>query len=200
MREEISRLAAMAPAPTRSNATDNIINKEDATMAQANNNATTNNANVKETKMNNEIRTSEMSASEFAVKFQEMGYDGCIPTIKGVPHPELMFGYHGEEDGKAAMELLSQALAATNGDIYKAMSYMASAVKTSAVDIEADDHVIIDGEDFVIDYGKRKISKDGIEIANLDSITCPLPNEAIKPMLEDKVRIMMDHRSHYDEF
>lgn len=195
---DVSRLKAMAPKPTRSNVTDNVITKEDSDMNKATTTATVNNTTAKETKMNKEIKTSAQTASEFAVKFQEMGYEACIPTLGGVAHPELMFGYKGEEDGEAAMELINAAFAAANGNIYNAMCYMANAAKTSALEIKADEAVDVDGVDIVISYEKRKAYKDGEEVANLDSVpsTCPLPNEAIKNLLIEKVREMINHRPY----
>ncbi len=193
MREEISRLAAMAPKPTRSNATDNTITKEDA-MNNTTSTATTNNANVKEnTTMNREITTSKRTESQFAVSYQRNGYGACIPTIDGVEHPELMFGYTSEADAQAALNLISEALAATNGNIPQAMWYMRNAALTAARDVKADEAVDVDGVDIVIDYQARKAYKNGEEVANLDNITCPLPNEAIKQLLVEKVKEMIDH-------
>lgn len=197
----LSKLQAMAPKPTSNNVTDNVINMEDATMAQANINATTNNASAKEnTTMNREITTSKRTESQFAVSYQRNGYGACIPTIDGVEHPELMFGYTSEADAQAALNLISEALAATNGNIGEAMCYMYNAARTAALDIKADEAVDVDGVDIIINYQNRKAYKNGEEVADLDNITCPLPNEAIKQILIEKVREMINHRSHYDEF
>lgn len=193
MREEISRLAAMAPKPTRSNVTDNTITKEDSIMAQNNTTATANNTAVKENTMNREITTNKRTESQFAVSYQRNGYGACIPTIDGVEHPELMFGYTSEADAQAALNLISEAITATNGDVYKAMQYMYAAARTSALEVKADEAVDIDGVDIVIDYTARKAYKNGEEVANLDAITCPLPNEAIKQLLVEKVKEMVDH-------
>ena len=201
-KEFISRLEAMAPKPTRNNVSDNIINREDSTM----NNTTataTNNTNAKEnTTMNREITTSKRTESQFAVNYQRNGYGACIPTIDGVEHPELMFGYTSEADAQAALNLISEALAATNGNIGEAMCYMYNAARTAALDIKADEAVDVDGVDIVIDYTARKAYKDGEEIADLNSVpsTCPLPTEAIRNLLIEKVREMINHRSYYDEF
>lgn len=195
MREEISRLAAMAPKPTRSNVTDNIITKEDATMNNTTSTATTNNTTAKENTMNREITTSKRTESQFAVSYQQNGYGGLIPTIDGIEHPELMMGYVSEADAEAGLKLLEEALKATNGNIPQAMRYMYNACKTSAKEIKADEAVTIDGVDVVIDYAARKAYKDGEEVANLDSVpsTCPLPTEAIKSLLIEKVKEMIDH-------
>lgn len=199
-KELISKLEAMAPKPSKDNITDNVINKEDATMAQTNNTATINNANVKENTMNREITTSKRTESQFAVSYQRNGYGACIPTIDGVEHPELMFGYTSEADAQAALNLISEALAATNGNIGEAMCYMYNAARTAALDIKADEAVDVDGVDIIINYQNRKAYKNGEEVADLDNITCSLPNEAIKQILIEKVREMINHRSHYDEF
>lgn len=193
MREEISRLAAMAPKPTRSNVTDNTITKEDSIMAQNNTTATANNTTAKENTMNREITTNKRTESQFAVSYQRNGYGACIPTIDGVEHPELMFGYTSEADAQAALNLISEAITATNGDVHKAMQYMYAAARTSALEVKADEAVDVDGVDIVIDYTARKAYKNGEEVANLDAITCPLPNEAIKQLLVEKVKEMVDH-------
>lgn len=189
MREEISRLAAMAPKPI----TDNTITKEDSIMAQNNTTATANNTTAKENTMNREITTNKRTESQFAVSYQRNGYGACIPTIDGVEHPELMFGYTSEADAQAALNLISEAITATNGDVRKAMQYMYAAARTSALEVKADEAVDVDGVDVVIDYAARKAYKNGEEIANLDAITCPLPNEAIKQLLVEKVKEMVDH-------
>ena len=197
----LSKLQTMAPKPTRSNVTDNVITKEDLDMNNTTSTATTNNANVKEnTTMNREITTSKRTESQFAVSYQRNGYGACIPTIDGVEHPELMFGYTSEADAQAALNLISEALAATNGNISDAMRYMYNAARTAALDIKADEAVDVDGVDIIINYQNRKAYKNGEEVADLDSITCPLPNEAIKQILIEKVREMINHRSHHDEF
>lgn len=192
----LSKLQAMAPKPTNNNVTDNVITKEDAMSQNTNINATTNNASAKENTMNREIRTSKRTESQFAVSYQRNGYGACIPTIDGVEHPELMFGYTSEADAQAALNLISEALAATNGDIPQAMWYMRNAALTAARDVKADEAVDVDGVDIVIDYQARKAYKNGEEIANLDNITCPLPNEAIKQILIEKVREMIDHYNY----
>lgn len=189
----LSKLQAMAPKPTNNNVTDNVITKEDATMTQNNTTATANNTTAKETAMNREITTSKRTESQFAVSYQRNGYGACIPTIDGVEHPELMFGYTSEADAQAALNLISEAITATNGDIYKAMQYMYTAARTSALEVKADEAVDVDGVDIVIDYTARKAYKNGEEVANLDAITCPLPNEAIKQLLVEKVKEMIDH-------
>lgn len=165
------------------------------------NNATTNNANVKEnTTMNREIRTGKKTEGQFTVDYQKNGYGAIIPIIDGVEHPELMMGYVSEADAQAGLKLLEEALKATNGNIPQAMRYMYTAAKTTALDIKVDEEVDVDGVKILINYKKRKAYRDGVEVANLDNIECYLPDEAIKPMLEDKVRTMINHRSHYDEF
>lgn len=177
------------------------INLSKLQTTTPNTTATTNNTNtVKENTMNREIRTSKRTESQFAVSYQMNGYGACIPTIDGVEHPELMFGYTSEADAQAALNLISEALAATNGNIGEAMRYMYNAARTTALDIKADEAVDVDGVDVIINYQNRKAYKNGEEVANLDNITCPLPNEAIKQILTEKVREMINHRSHYDEF
>lgn len=188
MREEISRLAAMAPKPTRSNVTDNTITKEDSIMAQNNTTATANN-NSKEATMNNinaNISTGKATEGEFAISYQRDGYGALIPIIDGVPHKELMMGYVSERDAQAGIELLGKALKATNGDIPAAMRYMYTAASVAAADIKPTETVEIPELDaeFLIDYEKKAIYYYDDEKANLDDLdTTNWPNEAIKAML-----------------
>jgi hypothetical protein len=185
----LSKLQTMAPMPTKNNATnDNVITKEDATMAQNSNIATVNN-NSKEATMNNinaNISTGKATEGEFAISYQGDGYGALIPIIDGVPHKELMMGYVSERDAQAGIELLGKALKATNGDIPAAMRYMYTAASVAAADIKPTEKVKIPELDaeFLIDYEKKAICYYDDEKANLDDLdTTNWPNEAIKAML-----------------
>lgn len=141
--------------------------------------------------MGNEITTGAITNGQFTVTYQQNGYGGCIPVIDGTPHPELMFGYVSEADKEAGLRLLSEALRATNGDIPKAMSYMYSAVQTAANDIKADEAVDVDGTEVVISYAEKAAYIGTSLAAKLDDINCELPNEAVKAMLIDRVRLQL---------
>jgi hypothetical protein len=190
MNKAMQHLKDIAPMPTKNNATDdNVITKEDATMAQNNNNiATVNTISKEENNMgiNANISTGKATAGEFAISYQRDGYGALIPIIDGVPHRELMMGYVSERDAQAGLELLGKALKATNGDIPAAMRYMYTAASVAAADIKPTEKVKIPELDaeFLIDYEKKAIYYYDDEKANLDDLdTTNWPNEAIRAML-----------------
>jgi hypothetical protein len=190
MNKAMQHLKDIAPMPTKNNATDdNVITKEDATMAQNNNNIATVNTNSKEENnmgINANISTGKATAGEFAISYQRDGYGALIPIIDGVPHRELMMGYVSERDAQAGLELLGKALKATNGDIPAAMRYMYTAASVAAADIKPTEKVKIPELDaeFLIDYEKKAIYYYDDEKANLDDLdTTNWPNEAIRAML-----------------
>ena len=83
-KEFISKLAAIAPKPSKSNVTDNVITKEDATMNNTTFNATTNNTtNAKENTTMNKILlvalallvlTMSVAAAEGEIKIGQVQY------------------------------------------------------------------------------------------------------------------------------
>lgn len=139
----------------------------------------------------NNISTGSMSNAQFTVTYQQNGNGGCIPVIDGTPHPELMFGYVSEQDRQAGLKLIADALRATNGDIPQAMQYMYNAVQTAANDIKADEAVDVDGTEVIVSYTEKAAYIGTSLAAKLDDITCALPNEAIKAMLVDRVRLYL---------
>lgn len=141
---------------------------------------------------NNEIRTGKQTNGEFTVSYQQNGYGGCTPIIDGKPEPSLTFGYVSESDKQACMKLLEEALRATGGDIWVTQRYIMNAVRVSAAEIKADEAVTIDDTEIIISYNAKKAYLGTEEIANLDDITCELPNEAIKAMLTDRARLRLE--------
>lgn len=149
--------------------------------------------------MGNEIKTGAMSNGNFVVTYQQNGNGGCIPVIDGTPHPELMFGYVSEQDKQAGLKLLEDALRATNGNIPKAMSYMYNAVQTAANDIKADAAIDVDGTEVIISYVSREAYIGTSLVAKLDDITCELPDEAVKALLVDRVRLYLEEQAREQE-
>lgn len=196
----IAKLQAMAPKPTRSNVTDNVITKEDSDM---NNTATTNNTtNVKETTaMNREISTGAKSEGQFTIDYQRNGYGAIIPIIDGVEHPELMMSYVSETDAQTGMKLLEEALKATNGDVYKAMWYMYTAAQVAANGIHPTEILDVDGYEFTIDYEKRAAYLGAEEITNLDDLPNAVnyPREVVKDLLLTKVRARIEEYQEAEE-
>lgn len=188
MNKVMQHLKDIAPMPTKNNATDNVITKEDSDMNNTTSTATVNN-NSKEATMNNinaNISTGKATEGEFAISYQRDGYGALVPIIDGVPHKELMMGYVSERDAQAGIELLGKALKATNGDIPAAMRYMYTAASVAAADIKPTEKVEIPELDaeFLIDYEKKAIYYYDDEKANLDDLdTTNWPNEAIRAML-----------------
>ena len=144
---------------------------------------------------NNEISTGKKSIGEFAIEYQNKGYGGCIPVIDGVPQPQLMFGYVSESDKKAAMQLLEEALLATGGNLSQIPTYIRNAVCVEAHDIHPNEAVKLeDGHEIMIDYSKKTAYLGTDAIANLDDITCELPEEAVKVMLLDRAKNELERR------
>lgn len=133
--------------------------------------------------MNNEISTGKKTNGEFTISYQAMGYGGCTPIIDGKPEPSLTFGYATQSDKKACMELIEQALRATNGNVYEAQRYIQNAISVSAAEINADDVAKVDDTEIIIDYIARKAYCGTQEIANCDDLECDMPNEALKALL-----------------
>ncbi len=190
MNKVMQHLKDIAPMPTKNNATDNVITKEDATMAQANINVTTNNANAKENKMNREVNRAAKSAAQYAVQFQEEGNTGFFPTVGGIRLP-MFIGGTDDADLAKGMAVAERAAAAANYDPYKTMMYLANACKVADAEIKPTEAVEIPELDaeFLIDYEKKAIYYYDDEKANLDDLdTTNWPNEAIKAMLVTRAK------------
>ena len=134
----------------------------------------------------NEIRTGKATNGEFTVTYQRNGYGAVIPVIDGVQHPELMMGYVSESDCSAGLKLIEEALKATQGDVRAAMMYMYNAARTAANDIKADEAVVVNGAEIIIDYDNRKTYLGTEEIANMDDMMYDLPREAIRTILTER--------------
>lgn len=199
----IAKLQAMAPKPTRSNVTDNVITKEDSDMNNTTTTATTNNTtNAKETTtMNREISTGAKTEGQFTIDYQRNGYGAIIPIIDGVEHPELMMGYVSDADAQAGLKLLEEALKATNGNIPQAMRYMYTAAQVAANDIHPTEVLDVDGYEFTIDYEKRAAYLGAEEITNLDDLPNAVnyPREVVKDLLLTKVRAKIEEYQEAEE-
>lgn len=180
-----------------------------------NNNNVTINANAQEENVmanNNttvEINTNENIRTEgqFAIEFQQNGNGGCIPVINGNPEPMLMFGYVSESDKQACIKLIREGLLATDGDVYKTMSYIRNAVTIAANDIKPDEVVNVGEAEMLVSYRDKKIYIRETEMANLDDMAeTEMSNEVIKALLveraknkikEDFIEDMMDDTDYY---
>ena len=194
---DVSRLKAMAPKPTRSNVTDNVITKEDATMSQnANTNATVNNNTMEDNTMNKinaNVTTGKATEGEFAISYQRNGYGAIVPIIDGVEHPELMMGYVSDADAQAGLKLLEEALKATNGNVQQAMWHMYTAASVAAAGIKPTETVMIEEYECLIDYDKKAIYIGNELIADLEDMdTTAWPDEAIKAVLVTKAKAAYD--------
>ena len=155
-----------------------------------------NNAAMPENNSSNEINIDNgtRTKGQFAITYQQTGRGGCIPVVNGEPKRELMFGYVSESDKTACMNLIRDALIATNGDTYKAMNYIQNAVMVAANDIKPNEAVTVEGVELLINYEAKKIYEGVTEIANLEDITCELPQEAVKVMLVDRAKHVIENR------
>lgn len=148
----------------------------------------------------NEIQTGVTTRGNFTIQYQQNGNGGVIPIIDGTPHPELLMGYASEADKQAGLELLAEALEATNGNIIAAMNYMYSAVRTAAEGIVPQKAVNVDGTEILINFEEAK-AYEGIEvIANLDDMSLEnLSNDAIEALLVERTRAVLTERERERE-
>ena len=159
------------------NVTVNANNKEENTMA--------NNNTAVEINTNENIRT----AGQFAIEFQQNGNGGCIPVINGNPEPMLMFGYVSESDKQGCIKLIREGLLATDGDVYKTMSYIKNAVTIAANDIKPDETIDVEGTEMLVSYRDKKIYLGTEEVANLDDMAeTEMNNEVIKALLKERAK------------
>jgi len=133
----------------------------------------------------------ELNQTEFTIQFQSNGYGYCTPVIDGEPCKALAFGYVTESDKKACEKLLREALKATGGNVYKTMSYIQTACKTTEAGIKPSKEVEVEGVKLMISYETNKIyTLNNEELAclpeELTGIT--LPEEAIDALLVEKAK------------
>ena len=145
---------------------------------------------------NNAISTGKKTVGNFTVEYQKNGYGGCIPVIDGVAQPSLMFGYATESDKEACMRLIEDALRAGGNNVGAIQHYIMQAVSVAANEIKPDEAVMVDGTELILSYSDRKSYFGTREIANLDDISCELPDEAIRAMLIDRSAIALREEMH----
>ena len=138
--------------------------------------------------------TNKKTVGQFAIEFQESGYGGMIPVINGTKAEALMFGYVSESDKQAAIDLITQAALATDGDIYAMRSYMMNAVRLAANGIKANETVTILGIELLINYEQKTIYLDTETIATLEDITSDMSNEVIKALLIERATNVLNER------
>ena len=148
-------------------------------------NATTNGGNNMNTA---EINTKQnlKTQGQFAIEFQQSGFGGCIPVINGNKEYSLMFGYVSESDRQAAIDLITKAALACDGNIFAMRSYMINATKISAEGIQPEDTVEVQSRELLINYTEKKIYDGTRELANLDDMTSEMSNEVIKALLVER--------------
>ena len=135
-----------------------------------------------------DINTKEniKTAGQFAIDFQSNGYGGCIPVINGNKEYSLMFCYVSESDKQAAIDLITKAALACDGNIFAMRSYMMNASMISAEGIKPEDTVEVQGRELLINYTEKKIYNGTTELANLDDMTSEMSNEVIKALLIER--------------
>ena len=113
-------------------------------------------------------------------------------------------GYVSESDRDAGMALLEEAIKASGGDIPKAMMYMYNAAMSAAKGIHADEAVMIDNKEIVIDYAEKKAYFKNEEISNLNDISEVFTDEAVKALLVERAKVNLpeaesEEWNDYDE-
>ena len=145
--------------------------------------------------MNNIIDTGIRTNGEFTVGYQRNGNGGCIPVINGKEEPSLIFGYCGDHDREACLNVIYEALMATGGNIPRTRMYLMNAMMTAAKEIKPDEAVMVDGNEILISYRQKKAYEGTTEIANLDDMTdCDLPGQAIKALLINRAQLVFSNR------
>ena len=144
--------------------------------------------------MDNSITTGSKTQGQFTIDYQQNGNGGCIPVIDGNPEPSLMFGYTSEDDKLGALNLIKEALRATNGNITQAKYYMMNAVTVAAHEIKPDEAVDIDGCEILLSYEAQKAYLGTEEVANLEDLDCNMPDEAVKALLISRATVEIKKR------
>lgn len=191
MKIDVSKLAAMAPKPSKNNVIDNKITKEDATMSQNTNINATVNANSKEDNnmSNANISTGKKTAGQFTIEYQQSGYEAETPIVDGESKPMLTYGYVSEADRQRCRDLIRDAYIATNGNDYAVMGYIRQAMMVAAAGIKPTETVMIEEYECLIDYDKKAIYLGDELIADLeDQDTTAWPDVAIKAVLVTKAK------------
>lgn len=114
-----------------------------------------------------------------------------------------MLGSTGEQDKQNAIRAIQTALDASNGNIYEMMRKLSTIATIEENEIDADEMIKIDGVDVIISYASKTVYyTNGEEIANCTDLP-DMPKEAIKAVLEARVKVVLAERmvdeDDYDE-
>lgn len=99
-----------------------------------------------------------------------------------------VLGSVSEKDKQAAIKTIQTALDASDGDVYAAMAKLTTIATIEEKDIQPDEMIVVDGEEIIISYAaKAAYTLDGEELVNCTDLP-DMPNEAIKAVLEARVK------------
>lgn len=147
------------------------------------------------------IATGTQTQGEFSIDFQKNGYGGVVPIINNRPEPSLMFGYVSESDREACVKLITDAVKATNGDIFKARLYIMNATATAAADIVPEETVMVGGYELLINYTKREIYFDTEKIADMEDVeTFTQDHAIINALLVERANTALLERYYPDPY
>ena len=117
------------------------------------------------------------------------GYGAVMPVIDGEEYPELTIGYASEEDMKAGMKFLEEALQACGG-VKNVHPFLHQALNIMARDLKPDEMVEIDGCKYIFSYQEAKAYipfGEPMEIASAPEMIGE-SDKVIKAILIEKVK------------
>lgn len=111
-----------------------------------------------------------------------------------------ILGSANANDRAKAIKTIQTALDASNGNIYEMMQKLSTIANIEEHEIPADEMIKVDGIDVIISYSnKAGYTTDGEEIANCRELP-DMPNEAIKAVLEARIKVVNAERASDDEY
>lgn len=106
-----------------------------------------------------------------------------------------ILGSVNANDRAKAIKALQTALDASNGNIYEMMSKLQTIATIEEHEIAADEMITVDGVDVIISYAsKAAYYTNGEEIVNCTELP-DMPNEAIKAVLEARIKVALAERA-----
>ena len=110
-----------------------------------------------------------------------------------------VLGSTGEKDKQNAIKAIQTALDASNGNIYEMMQKLSTIATIEEHEIPADEMIMVDGVEIIISYAnKAGYTTNGEEIANCRELP-DMPNEAIKAVLEARIKVANAERANDNE-
>ena len=128
------------------------------------------------------------NAVEIRTEFKENGTKIEYIVVDGQRIGIL--GSVSERDRNAALKVLNDTYAASNGDIVEMMQKLTTIATIEEKEIEADEMIEVNGEEVIISYANAAAyTIDGEEIVNCSDLPS-MPDEAIKAVLVARIKAL----------